>query len=91
MRDYRIEPAPEWVRMDDGAVLFTIHGGVLTGKPTDVKVEPNPGYTIVFGNPATPDPLRIWMGRWFGAVSHTDLRRFADDFYEFIRSFADDL
>jgi hypothetical protein len=75
--------------MDEDAVLSTIVGGVLTGSPDDVKMESNAPYTVAFGNPDA-DPLRLWSDRWTGAVSHTDLKHIADDFYELVRSFADD-
>ena len=86
LRDYKIEPAPGWVRMEEGAVLFTIYGGVLTGALEDVKVEPDPPYTVVFGNP-DPDPFRLWSDRWTGAVSKNDLDNFASAIEVVIRTF----
>lgn len=89
LRDYQIEPALGWVRMEEGAVLCTIVGGEFIGSPTDVKMERDPTYTVVFGNPDA-DPLRLWSDRWTGAVSYLDLRHIADNLYEFIKSFAGD-
>ena len=78
-----------WVRMDDGAELFRITEWELLPGTTNVKVEHEPTYTILFGDPEFV-VANLWSDRDKSAVSAADLFMTADRVLGIIDSFAPD-
>lgn len=66
-----------WVGVEDGAELFTITELEPLGELSEVKVKPNPVFTITFGD-SQFTAEQFWTDRTKGAVSAADLLWAAD-------------
>ncbi len=79
----------KWVRMDEGAELFRVTEWEMLPGATEVKVEHNPTFTILMGDPAT-NAFEMWADRAKTAVSAADMTKTADCVLGIIDSFAPD-
>lgn len=80
----------EWIRMEDGAEVFRVTEVELLPGATEVKMEEEPSYTILFGDPEY-DVVALWSDRTKAAVSRADLLNATDHVQHVIDSFAPDL
>jgi hypothetical protein len=73
--------------VEDGAELFTIEEIEVAGDPSEVKMDPNPSYTIVFGDPIYT-PEEYWERTDKVAASVGDLKVGVKYIESVVRSFA---
>lgn len=79
----------KWVRLEDGAELFRITELELLPGATEMKMEKDPAFTILFGDPEL-DVRALWADDTKGGATAADLAQAADAVQGVIDAFAPD-